>query len=128
MKDMQPLVDSGLDEEQLASLCAAWPGAESSIKWDIEQIYSVGGKMFVARSMIGPDRGRISFRVEPHEFVSLSERDGLMAAPYSGLLFWVSVPDPQRLASVELARFVRRSYELVRAELPPRQRALLGAD
>lgn len=117
----------GMGEAELDSLCRDWPGVQATTKWEVEQVYQVGGKMFVARSMIGPDRGRISFRVSAREFVRLCEREGFSAAPYTGLLFWVSVADPMQLDTDELGDMIRRSYELVVGDLSTSQRAQLGA-
>jgi len=47
-------------------------------------------------------------------------------APYTARVFWISVTEPERFAQTELAAFVRRSYELVRANLPKKTQAALG--
>lgn len=126
MKDMQPGGPAGMGEAQLDSLCRDWLGVQAGTKWEFEQVYQVCGKMFVARTMIGPDRGRISFRVQPRDFVRLCEREGFSTAPYSGLMFWVSVADPRQLDEAELAGLVRGSYEQVVAGLSAQQRLQLG--
>lgn len=122
---MQPSRLGGMGEAQLDSLCCDWPGVQAATRWEVEQVYQVAGKMFVARSMLGPDRGRISFRVDARDFMRMCERDGFSAAPYSGLLFWVSVADPQQVDIAELAALIRRSYELVVGDLSPSQRGQL---
>ena len=118
--------EKGLDEDDIAALCRAWPGVTSSIKWEVDRVFSVGGKMFCVICMIGPDRGRFSFKVETDRFLELTEQPGMMPAPYMARAFWVSVTEPERFARDELETFVRRSYELVLANLPKKTQAALA--
>ena len=116
----------GLDEKQLDAFCAAWPGVTRSIKWEVDLVYSVGGKMFVVMCTLGPERGRFSFKVDTDRFLELTEQPGMMPAPYMARAFWVSVTEPERFATAELQAFVKRSYELVRANLPKKTQAALA--
>lgn len=116
----------GLDEEQIAMLCRDWPGVTSSIKWEVDRVFSVAGKMFCVICTIGPDRGRFSFKVDTERFLELTEQPGMMPAPYMARAFWVSVAEPERFGRAELEAFVRRSYELVRANLPKKTQAALA--
>jgi predicted DNA-binding protein (MmcQ/YjbR family) len=116
----------GMSEEQLGELCGAWPGVTRSIKWEVDLVYSVAGKMFVVMCTIGPERGRFSFKVDTERFLELTEQPGMAPAPYMARAFWVSVTEPERFAHADLARFVRRSYELVRANLPKKTQATLA--
>ena len=117
---------NGMSEEQLGELCSAWPGVTRSIKWEVDLVYGVAGKMFVVMCTIGPERGRFSFKVDTERFLELTEQPGMGPAPYMARAFWVSVIEPERFANAELARFVRRSYELVRANLPKKTQATLA--
>jgi predicted DNA-binding protein (MmcQ/YjbR family) len=118
--------DKGLDEQQIAAFCANWPGVTSSIKWEADRVFSVAGKMFLAIASIGPDRGRFSFKVDTDRFLELTEQPGMMPAPYIARAFWVSVTEPERFARDELEAYVRRSYELVVANLPKKTQATLA--
>ena len=118
--------EKGLDEQQMAAFCGAWPGVTSSIKWEADRVFSVAGKMFVVIASIGPDRGRFSFKVDTDRFLELTEQPGMMAAPYMARAFWVSVNEPERFARDELEGYVRRSYELVVANLPKKTQATLA--
>ncbi|MBX3690055.1 MmcQ/YjbR family DNA-binding protein [Dokdonella sp.] len=118
---------TGLRDVDLDDLCARWPGATRSIKWEVDLVYSVAGKMFAVLSTLGPDRGRLSFRVEPESFVELREQPGMAPAPYAANPFWISVTEPERFSQAELAGFVRGSYELVRASLPQKTQDALDA-
>jgi predicted DNA-binding protein (MmcQ/YjbR family) len=116
---------NGMSEEQLGELCSAWPGVTRSIKWEVDLVYSLAGKMFVVMCMLGPERGRFSFKVDTERFLELTEQPGMGPAPYMARAFWVSVIEPERFAHAELASYVRRSYELVRANLPKKTQATL---
>ena len=116
----------GLDDTQLDALCREWPGVTRSIKWEVDLVYSVAGKMFVVMCTIGPERGRFSFKVDTERFLELTEQPGMMPAPYMARAFWVSVTEPERFARDELEAYVRRSYELVLANLPKKTQAALA--
>ena len=116
----------GLDEDQLGAFCSDWPGVTRSIKWEVDLVYSVGGKMFVDMCTIAPDRGRFSFKVDTDRFLELTEQPGMMPAPYMARAFWVSVTEPERFARAELESYVKRSYELVLANLPKKTQAALA--
>ena len=46
----------GMTVEQLDDLCRNWPGATRAMKWDVDLVWSVSGKMFVVMCALGPDR------------------------------------------------------------------------
>lgn len=117
----------GMTVAQLDDLCAQWPGASRSIKWEVDLVWSVSGKMFAVMCTLGPERGRVSFRVEPERFLELSEQPGFMPAPYMARAFWISVSEPQNFREADLSAYVRQSYDLVRAGLPKKTQATLDA-
>jgi predicted DNA-binding protein (MmcQ/YjbR family) len=116
---------TGLGEGDLDDLCARWPGATRSIKWEVDLVWSVANKMFVVLCTLGPDRGRLSFKVDSERFLELSEQPGMAPAHYMARAFWLSVTEPERFTQDELAGHVRRSYELVREGLPKKTQAAL---
>ncbi len=119
--------ETGMRDVDLDDLCARWPGATRAMKWEVDLVWSVSGKMFAVLCTLGPDRGRLSFKVEPEQYVALSEQPGMMPAPYTGSMFWISVTEPERFAQAELAGYVRRSYELVRLSLTGKAQTTLDA-
>ena len=125
-KSQSPERQLGVDEQQLGAFVGALPGVTRWIKWEVDLVYSVAGKMFVVMCTIGPERGRFSFKVDTDRFLELTEQPGMMPAPYMARAFWVSVTEPERFARSELEGFVRRSYELVRANLPKKTQATLA--
>jgi predicted DNA-binding protein (MmcQ/YjbR family) len=114
----------GITPDQLEALCGHWPGVTRDIKWGEDLVFSVGGKMFVVMPVHG---GRLSFKVHDERFLELSDQPGMIAAPYLARARWVSVVEPQRFATAELAELIRTAYGLVRAKLTKKMQAELGA-
>ena len=116
----------GMSIEQLDGLCQNWPGATRAMKWDVDLVWSVSGKMFVVMCALGPDRGRLSFKVGQDRFLEMTEQPGISTAPYMARSCWVSINEPADFSEAELANHVRQSYELVRAGLPKKIQRALG--
>lgn len=116
----------GMSAELLDELCANWPGSSRSIKWDVDLVWSVSNKMFVMFCLLGPERGRLSFMVDPGRFLEMTDRPGIVSAPYMARAYWVSINEPGDFSEAELANHVRQSYELVRARLPKATQRVLG--
>jgi predicted DNA-binding protein (MmcQ/YjbR family) len=115
-----------MDPKRLEELCGAWPGVTSSIKWEDDLVFSVADKMFAVTGLRGPHKARISFKVEPDRFLELTDQPGMAPAPYMARAFWVSITEPQRFSDAQIEAFIRRSYELVRANLSKKVQARLG--
>jgi predicted DNA-binding protein (MmcQ/YjbR family) len=106
--------------------CKALPGTTIDIKWGKDECYSVGGKMF---AVIGPGSTHggkgawsIGFKVDDHRFLELTDREGIIPAPYMAKHKWVLVQDPKQVGDGELRELVIRSHELVVAKLPKSRR------
>jgi predicted DNA-binding protein (MmcQ/YjbR family) len=116
----------GLDPAQLEALCGHWPGVTRDIKWETRLVFSVGGKMF---AMTAADPGATPYlyvKVPDGRFLELTDRPGIVPAPYLARARWVMVAEPARFTAAELAAFVLGSYALVRAKLAKRRQAELG--
>jgi predicted DNA-binding protein (MmcQ/YjbR family) len=107
-----------MDETRLKEWVGAWPGVDSSIKWEDDLVFSVAGKMFCVTCLRGPHAGSLSFKVEDERFLELTGQPGFAPAPYLARAHWVYLEKPGKLPAAELRALLRRSYELVRARLP----------
>ena len=47
--------------------------------------------MFVIMCTIGPERGRLSFKVGSERFLELTDQPGISSAPYMARAYWVSI-------------------------------------
>jgi len=112
--------------EQAKTLCRSFPGVTEDTKWDNDLVFSIGGKMFAVTNL-GEATG-MSFKVEDDRFLELTDRPGIIPAPYLARAKWVYVEDANALNDEEAAQLLRRSYELVFAKLTKKlQRELTGA-
>lgn len=114
-----------MTEAELDAICGAWPGVTRSIKWEVDLVYSVANKMFVVMCTLGPERGRLSFKVEPERFLELTDQPGIAPAPYMARAFWITLANPGQFDEGQVEAFLRRSYELVREKLPKKTQVAL---
>lgn len=105
--------------DALRQICLALPDATEDIKWGQDLAFSVGQKMFCVVNIEPPHQ--LSFKCTSESFGELIERAGMRPAPYLARAMWVQEEQlGEALASQELERLIRQSYELVRAKLPKR--------
>jgi predicted DNA-binding protein (MmcQ/YjbR family) len=127
-----------MDFEAAKAVCRGFAGSTEDIKWGCDAVFSVGGKMFavagtpVAGTPVAgseaPASG-ISFKVEDGRFLELTDRPGIIPAPYLARARWVKVDSADALSDQEAFDLLRRSYELVFAKLTKKlQRELGGGD
>jgi len=111
--------------------CKALPGATYDVKWGKDECYSVGGKMFAVIGPGGTYGGRkaaawsIGFKVDDNRFLELTDREGIIPAPYMAKHKWVLVQDPSKVGDAELKDLVTRSHLLVALKLPKKTREKL---
>ena len=105
-------------------ICLSLPGATEDVKWDNDLCFSVGGKMYCVTSLEAPYK--IAFKVKDEEFEELSNTEGFMPAPYMARAKWVLVTDPGKLNNKEWEKYVKQSYELVKAKIPKKSLKELG--
>lgn len=114
------------DRETLLELCRKLPGVTEDVKWGNDLVFSVGGKMFAVFEL--PDLESMSFKVDPVLFPVLTQRDGVVPAPYLAHHSWIKVKPPAALPPAELETLLRESYGLVARKLPKKTRAGLGIE
>jgi predicted DNA-binding protein (MmcQ/YjbR family) len=110
----------------LRKLCLSFPGATEQIQWGDDLLFKVGGKMF-AVAPLEPAPVCLSFKASPENFVELTERAGIIPAPYLARAQWVALESRDALTLKELARLLGESYELIAAKLPKKTRESLSA-
>jgi predicted DNA-binding protein (MmcQ/YjbR family) len=112
--------------DDLRRLCLAFPGATEQVQWGSDLLFKVSGKMF-AVTPLEPAPVWLSFKVTPEHFADLTERPGIIPAPYLARASWISIETPTILPGPEIAALLRESYDLVAAKLSRKTRAALGA-
>ena len=111
--------------------CRKLPGTTYDVKWGKDECYSVGGKMYAVIGPGGTHGGpkasawSIAFKAEDHRFLELTDREGIIPAPYMARHKWVLVQDPKKIPDAELQELIVRSHALVAARLPRKVRESL---
>ena len=67
----------------------------------------------------------LSLKCTPEEFAELTERPGIIPAPYMARAYWIALESDDALPVAETKRLLRQSYKLVVARLPQKKRAAL---
>jgi predicted DNA-binding protein (MmcQ/YjbR family) len=116
-----------LDIDWLRRICLAFRGVTEQIQWGNDLLFKVGGKMF-AIAPLEPAPLCLTFKCSDESFAELTERPGIIPAPYLARAKWVALESPDAMTRGELSELLRTSYELVFAKLPKRaQEELKGA-
>jgi len=101
----------------------ALPGAEVSIKWGADRVFSVSGKMFAATDLVG---SHLSLKVSDIAFEALVDQGRARPAPYAARFKWVMFDDLAALDAAEVKDLLAAAHWLVAEKLPKKQRAALG--
>ena len=112
----------------IKNFCAALPHATGDIKWGVDQVYSIGGKMFCVAFVDAKKSATVSFKVDDDLFLSFTDRAGFIPAPYMARAKWVQVIDLKKVSDTELKALIKRSYELVTLKLTKKLRVEMGMD
>lgn len=107
-----------LTHPDLATLCLSLPGATRDVKWQDQEVFSVGAKMFCIRHLHWQTSPALAFKVSPERFLELTDQAGIRPAPYLARYHWVSLSDTGVVPADVLESLIRQSYCLVRAKLP----------
>src|SRR5258708_37602905 len=79
-----------MNVDRLREICLSFPGATEQIQWGCDLLFKVGGKMF-AVTPLEPAPVGLSFKTSPGNFAGLTERPGIIPAPYLARAQWVAL-------------------------------------
>lgn len=103
--------------ERARTFCAQLPAVTQDIKWGADLCFLVGAKMFAVTWLDGGMARGFSFKVDDHRFLELTDRPGIVPAPYLARAKWVQVKDADALTDDEARALLARSHALVAARL-----------
>ena len=115
-----------MDASWIRDLCLSFPSVTEHVIWGNDLTFKVAGKMF-AHAVLEPAPVWLSFKASPEKFYELTEREGIIPAPYLARAQWVALETREALSSAELAALVRDSYDIIVAKLPKKTRESLVA-
>jgi predicted DNA-binding protein (MmcQ/YjbR family) len=110
-----------VDIDWIRKLCLSFPGATEQILWEVDLVFKVGGKMF-AVARLEPAPVCLSFKCSDEDFVELTERQGIIPAPYIARAHWVALEFESAIARPELERLLRQAHALILAKLSQKKR------
>ena len=115
-----------MSAEWVRSYCMALPHTTEQVQWGNDLVFKIGGKMY-AVTPLEPAPVWLSFKCSAEDFADLTERPGVIPAPYMARAQWVALEHEDALPVATLRRLLRQSYELVLARLPKKQQAAFSA-
>src|SRR5258708_1944247 len=115
-----------MDQESVRKFCRSLPHVTEDVQWKSDLLFRIGNKMFCVISL-DPSYGHcLSFKCTPEMFAELTEREGIVPAPYVARYHWVALERFNALKDAELKTLLKNSYEMVLAKLPRKVVANLG--
>jgi len=109
----------------IRDLCLSFPHSTEQIVWGDDLTFKVAGKIH-AISVLKPAKTWLCFKTSPEKFAELTERPGVIPAPYLARAKWVALETKDALTPDELALLLRESYDMVVAKLPKKTREALA--
>ena len=100
------------------ALCLSFLHATENVQWEDELCFKVGGKIFAMVGLASVPQ-KLVFKCDPETFTELTEREGIVPAPYVGRYKWVMLESMDVLPDSELNRLIRESYAMVAAKARP---------
>lgn len=114
-----------MDAEWVRELCLTFPHATEKISWGHDLTFRVAEKIF-AVTVLEPAPVWLSFKCSPEIFAELTERMGIIPAPYMARAKWVALETKDAVGAEELKQRLRDSYDLIFAKLPKKTREALA--
>ena len=116
-----------MDIESVREYCLSFPHATENVQWGADLVFKIAGKMFAVISLEAASDHCMSFKCTPEKFAELTERKGIVPAPYVARYHWVALETFDALKEKELKSLLRNSYDLVFEKLPKKAKAQLEA-
>ena len=106
---------SNMNIDSLRKFCLSFPHATEKLQWGDELCFKVSGKIF-AMAGLGSVPQTLVCKCDPEAFAEMTEREGIVPAPYVGRYKWVMLEHLDALPEAELEELITRSYNLVSAK------------
>jgi predicted DNA-binding protein (MmcQ/YjbR family) len=116
-----------MDVEWIRKYCLSLPHTTETVQWGYDLVFKIGGKMY-AVTPLEPAPVFLSFKCTTEDFAELTEREGVIPAPYMARAQWVALQYEGALPRAEIKQFLNKSYELVLGKLPKKTQAALAGN
>ena len=114
-----------MDIDQVHAFCLAFPHVTEEVLWGNDLVFKIGGKMFAVIGLDPASDHCLSFKCTPENFAELTERNGIVPAPYVARYHWIALESFDAFSEKELKALLRNSYDLVFEKLPKKMKAQL---
>ena len=114
-----------MDAESVRKFCLSLPHVTEDVQWENDLLFRIGNKMFAVLALDAASDHRMSFKCTPEVFAELTEREGIVPAPYVARYHWVALDRFDALPERELKELLRNAYRLILDNLPRKSRAQL---
>ena len=110
--------------EDIRRFCLSLPGTTEGVQWGNDLLFRIREKMYCV-VCLEPESAtvKMSFKCTPENFADLTEREGIVPAPYLARYHWVGLERFDALPADEMRRLIRHSYEMVESKAPKAQTA-----
>ena len=115
-----------MDIDWVREFCLSLPHTTEKLQWEDALVFKVGNKMYTVVSL-EPDETWISFKCAKEEFAGLTERPGVIPAPYLARAQWVALETEDALSRDDIRRLLAEAHSLIFAKLPKRAQEKLSA-
>ena len=115
-----------MDVEFIRRICVKLPHTTEQVQWGADLVFKIAGKMY-AVTPLEPAKTCLAFKCSPEDFADLTERPGIIPAPYMARAQWVALESEDALPAADIKKYLKRSYDLVFAKLPKKTQAELSA-
>lgn len=112
-----------MNSEAIRTLCLNLTHTTEGIKWGNDLCFMLSEKMYCVTGLI--EEFSCSFKCTDEDFGKLTEREGIIPAPYMARYKWVNVQNESALSIAEWEFYIRSSYQLIKANLPKKVRQSL---
>ena len=114
-----------MDIESVRSFCLSLPYVDEKVQWGNDLLFRIGNKMFAVVSLESASDHCMSFKGTPEVFAELTEREGIVPAPYVARYHWVALERFDALPESELKQLLKNAYQLIFDKLPKKSKAAL---
>lgn len=115
-----------MDIESVRKFCLSLPHVTEDVQWQSDLLFRIGNKMFAVVGLEPSSHHCMSLKCTPEKFAELTEREGIVPAPYVARYHWVALERFDALSERELKALLSKAYELVRDKLPRKIRVGLA--
>src|SRR5882724_7831120 len=116
-----------MDAESVRKFCLSLPHVTEDVQWESDLLFRIGNKMFAVVALDAATDHRMSFKCTPEVFAELTEREGIVPAPYLARYHWVALERFDALPESELKQLLKNAYQLIFDKLPKKSKAALAS-